>query len=276
MLDSNNNAAIVETNIVDVVNKRTMGRIESVAHYARWEGLKAAERAALDLVKERVSGASILDLGVGGGRTVAPLLELSDRYVGIDYSQAMVAVCKNKFPGVDFRHCDARDLSDFPDQSFDVVTFFCEGICMVDHQGRLAILREVRRVLKPGGVFIFSTYNQDSANHCAQRPFNWPYFHWTWNPIRLAVRSTRFVQMTFKSAVNRGRNRKFDLRGPEYSIINDVFHEYATMIYFISLSNQIKQLNDSGFCSDIKVLDLNGDPVVSASTDNTLTFIATA
>jgi ubiquinone/menaquinone biosynthesis C-methylase UbiE len=73
----------------------------------------------------------------------------------------MIAICRERFPVMDFRLCDARNLSMFSDNSFDVVFFSFNGIDYVGHAGRLAILAEVHRVLRPDGVFWFSTHNRD-------------------------------------------------------------------------------------------------------------------
>ena len=58
--------------------------------------------------------------------------------------------------------------------------FSCNGIGMVAHQDRLSIMREVHRLLKPGGVFLFSTHNQNCPDHSAG--FRLPEFEFTRNP----------------------------------------------------------------------------------------------
>ena len=63
-------------------------------------------------------------------------------------------------------------------------------------------------------------------------------------------------------------------RSPEYSIINDVFYDYATMMYYISLEAQRRQLEAIGFRSEAPAFDLSGRIIHSDTTDNTLTFLA--
>jgi SAM-dependent methyltransferase len=272
VLDSGSNKNPCVENAVDAVNKPTMNAAAR-SWYASARYLRNAEAQALKIVSEEVRDQPILDLGVGGGRTVEPLMAISKDYIGLDYAEEMVDVCRSLYPGVDFRHGDARDLSQFDDNSFAMVVFSCEGICMVDHQGRMAILGEVLRILRPGGIFLFSTMNQDSDDHT--RGYQFPKFQASWNPARLLVRSARFIQVTAISLANRYKNKKRDIRTPEFSIINDIFHDYSTMIYYVSLENQRKQLDSVGFQAQATALDLKGDVIEDAAVvDCIITLIA--
>jgi ubiquinone/menaquinone biosynthesis C-methylase UbiE len=113
-------------------------------------------------------GASILDLGVGAGRTTPHLRALARRYVGLDFASAMIERSRQKFPDLTFVHGDAADLSAFEARSFDVVVFSFNGLgCLQADEAREACLREVHRVLAPGGVFLFSLHN---PSHLFFRP----------------------------------------------------------------------------------------------------------
>ena len=103
----------------------------------------------------------ILDLGVGAGRTTGHLAPSASQYVGVDLSDAMVTACRTAFPDVTFVQGDASHLASIAgDQSFDAVIFSLNGIdCLPDDGTRECCLGEVRRILPPEGVFIFSTHN---------------------------------------------------------------------------------------------------------------------
>lgn len=123
----------------------------------------------------------ILDLGVGGGRTTPHLSQLASRYVGIDYAEEMIRVCRTKFPRLQFAVADASDLSGFEAGSFDAVIFSFNGL---DHlcpdQKRQRCLQECHRVLKPGGVFIFSSHNPRAL-----------FVDWCWDRERLRMLATQ-------------------------------------------------------------------------------------
>lgn len=137
-----------------------------VDHYDHRTELFASERALFAAHLPR--DASILDVGVGAGRTTLHLSAVASRYVGIDYADAMVARCRLKFPDLTFQTMDATDMSSFATGSFDVVVFSFNGIDTIpDPQGRRQCLTECARVLKTGGVFLCSVHN---ARYLLYRP----------------------------------------------------------------------------------------------------------
>ena len=102
---------------------------------------------------------SILDLGVGGGRTTPFLSANTKNYIGVDYSSSMINVCIKKYPSLQFLTLDASDLSTFKAENFEVAVFLFNGVDYLLESKRLSCLNEVNRVLKPDGLFIFSTHN---------------------------------------------------------------------------------------------------------------------
>lgn len=256
---------------IDYINKKTMHH--SVSEYAesQQDGLTKSENAALDYVKDAVDK-PILDIGIGGGRTVEALLQISKDYVGIDYVDDMVVECKQKYPDVNFKQGDARKLSSFQDNSFQTIMFSMNGISMVDHKGRIDILNEVYRLLSPGGAFLFSTYNLDNKVH--MKFFQPPKFIFSTNPLRLVVRSLRYAKNSLISMINRFRYKRLEIQTNEYSIVNDICHNYATMLYYITYPNQIKQLTNVGFDSSVVAFDLSGNVIETETQSNSIFYVA--
>jgi SAM-dependent methyltransferase len=145
----------------EAVNLRTYGIPQVASYYAALSYLTPCEKVLFrSYIK---AGVHVLDLGVGGGRTTAYLSRIASRYVGVDYSEAMVQACKNKYLQLDFRLADASDLSPFEDESFDAIVFSFNGLdSVIPNKKRSRCLRECGRVLRPGGVFIFSSHNPRS------------------------------------------------------------------------------------------------------------------
>lgn len=118
-------------------------------------------------IPEVVDGAAVLDLGCGTGRDVYVLSQLvgaSGRVIGLDMTEEQLAVAlatddwhRDRFgferSNVSFHRGFIEDLSFVPDASLDLVV----SNCVVNLSPRKdLVLREVLRVLKPGGEFYLS------------------------------------------------------------------------------------------------------------------------
>jgi len=101
---------------------------------------------------------TILDVGCGGGQTVQTLAAAASdgKVYGVDYSPTSVAATRSKNAGavaagrVDIREASVSKLP-FPDGMFDLVTAVETHYYWPD---LVADMREVLRVLKPGGTFV--------------------------------------------------------------------------------------------------------------------------
>ena len=144
-----------------------------VRHYAQLKLLQPAEQAVLTRLNPQLAQMKMLDIGVGGGRTTHHFHQRVGDYVGIDYAAEMIAACRQRFadgsPPLALEVGDARDMGDFPDQSFDLILFSFNGIDYISHADRLRVLKEIHRVGKPGGYFCFSSHNLQGI----ERAFDW-------------------------------------------------------------------------------------------------------
>lgn len=130
---------------------------EAVAVYAEAASLMDVEDRIIR--REVPTGARLLDLGCGTGRTTIPLARMGYRVTGVDLAPAMIAAAHARAPDLDFRVMDASALA-FPDGAFDAACFLLNGLdCVVPRSARARVMTEVRRVLRPGGVFIYSSHN---------------------------------------------------------------------------------------------------------------------
>ncbi len=106
---------------------------------------------------------TILDIGCGTGRHAVELARRGYAVTGIDLSESMLAVAKEKAAKagviIDFRRCDARAMP-FAGE-FDAAIMLCEGAfpLMETDAMNFQILQNAAKALKPGGTFIFTTLN---------------------------------------------------------------------------------------------------------------------
>ena len=101
----------------------------------------------------------VLDVGCGGGFLSNYLAQKNCAVTGVDLSAASLHVAGHydATGRVDYQQADALALP-FPNGTFDAVT----AMDFLEHIDRPeAVIAEIGRVLKPGGVFIFHTFNRN-------------------------------------------------------------------------------------------------------------------
>jgi ubiquinone/menaquinone biosynthesis C-methylase UbiE len=98
-------------------------------------------------------GTVALDLRAGSGALTGALLERGCTVTAVDAAPGMVAKVARLHPAAETHLMDVHQL-EFPDASFDLV---CAGFVMHLLDNPAAAAAEVHRVLRPGGVFSFST-----------------------------------------------------------------------------------------------------------------------
>lgn len=245
---------------MDSINRATWSNPATVRWFESFEGYTdPGERAALESVAAAARDGAILDLGVGAGRTVPLLRAISQRYTAIDYTPALVAACKELHPGVEVSLGDARDLSRFPAESFRLVVFSYNGIDAVDVTDRALILAEVARVLEKGGMFVFSSHNQDGPGHGEKLSLD---VNMSKNPLKLALRFARSVSHLGEKLQNRAHNSRLNEVHDGYSIMNPAAHDHGLLVYYTALWKQLEDLQRAGFQPDPLVFgNLNGLPL---------------
>lgn len=126
-----------------VLNSMNQPRFEFFDRYiSDWKGLK------------------VLDVGCGGGFTCEFMAKRGAQVSGVDISDVSIATAKSHAAesglSIDYRISKGEKLP-HEDNTFDVVTCVdvLEHVEDVDQ-----VVREIHRVLKPGGTFLFDTINK--------------------------------------------------------------------------------------------------------------------
>jgi SAM-dependent methyltransferase len=238
---------------MDRINRKAWRSPATIDQYAHSEGwTDPGERAALERIALEASGEPILDIGVGGGRTVPLLRAISQNYVAIDYTEELVAACRARFPGVDVMHGDARDLSRFKSGSFKLVVFSFNGIDSINHEDRVHVLDEVYRVLRKGGVFLFSVHNKDGPGYDEPLSFG---FYPTRNPFKLGARFLRSLRYAAVAAYNHRRYSRLNLEANDYAIMNASAHSHGILVHYTSLENELREIETAGFLPGTEVYE---------------------
>lgn len=253
-------------------NRSTYTTAGVVRHYRQLSRLQPAEKTFLDRFQDQLPTMKMLDVGVGGGRTTQHFAPLVAEYIGIDYSAEMIAACQQRFSdslqSEAFKIGDARDLSQFPNNSFDFILFSFNGIDYVSHRDRVQILQEIQRVGKSGCYFFFSSHNLQGI----AKEFDYK----KQISLNLIKTYTNLVMLAllrlFNASITRDR-----IETAGHLIIKDESHNFRLATYYIRPTEQIKQLLPSfnsievfSWKTGLKILDVDD---LSANSDMWLYYL---
>jgi ubiquinone/menaquinone biosynthesis C-methylase UbiE len=124
---------------------------------------------AYEFARDFITGKDTADIGCADGYGTTYLADYSRSTVGVDYSEATIAEARKKHAAKSNLAFKAGKVPPIPlpDASMDVITAFQ----FIEHiHNRPGFMKDVKRVLKPGGVFICTTPN--SRMSIARNPFH--------------------------------------------------------------------------------------------------------
>jgi SAM-dependent methyltransferase len=261
---------------LDEINQRAWTTRDAFREFTRekkWSD--PGEASAFAWVTNECRGQPLLDIGVGAGRTIPMMMQISFTYTGVDYTASLLDQSRRYFPGVDLRHMDARNMSALPSDHYALTAFSWNGIDCVDYADRERILKEMHRVTRPGGLVLFSTHNRGGPGF-NERPLQLlPRF--SVNPLRFGWRVVRAARHLPVALYNYRRHAPLHRDYEGYSIRTAAAHMFGIVIVYTTLAEQRRQLDALGF--EVQAVFGSGDgkliaPETQASDAWWLHFIA--
>jgi SAM-dependent methyltransferase len=234
--------ALRDTNTIAEYNQRQFEQLTVVYPYASATDLTPAEQMIFEQYRDSHLSKRVLDIGVGGGRTTGWLASAASSYIGIDYSLTMIELCRGRFPEYQFEPCDARDLSRFKAGSFEFVLFSFNGIDFMGHRDRMRIMKEVKRLLVPDGIFAFSSHNLDRAStHTLYHDMRWSKL------FRRPLHTAKGLWRVGLRLLNYARHSRMQEWNDGYAILLDPGSEFTLPMYYVNVAEQRRQLQEAGF-----------------------------
>jgi SAM-dependent methyltransferase len=147
---------------------RKGGRWEPDEFFATGEAELAGVLASGEELGLPVAGAAFLDFGCGAGRITRAAAGRFERAVGVDIAEGMLETARRlngDRPNAEFLVNTRPDLAQFEDGAFDLAY----STIVLQHQPARAVaagyLRELVRVVRPGGGLVFQLPTRMSALH---------------------------------------------------------------------------------------------------------------
>ena len=227
----------VRDDAVDMANGEVFNDAERQYARAASSGLTSQELRCLQAIPDAQRG-SVLDIGVGAGRTTGPLAALFRYYEGIDYADKLVAIAKRNYPDQNLRVMDARKLD--VHETYDCIFFSFNGLDCISYQDRTRFLEASYRALKPGGYLIYSTHN---LAHSRTATYMANFF--VREQLPFILRPWRLFEMLS----NRKRLFARQWRSPDgrFCIVNDVGLRFGLLMVYVDIPAELGLLHSYGF-----------------------------
>lgn len=123
---------------------------------------KPLDRQLLDCFAAHVSG-PVCDMGCGPGHVARYLHERGVDIFGIDLSSGMLAQARRLNPAIRFELGDMQALT-LADASLAGITAFY-SLIHISRENVVAVLRELKRVLRPNGLLFIAFHIGDEKRH---------------------------------------------------------------------------------------------------------------
>lgn len=233
-------------------NERSYNNAEIVNYYSDFisAGLFHYEELLID--KYFVIGGKTLDVGCGAGRVTIPLFERGYQVIGMDYAEKMIAAARALNGSVDYRVGNILSTS-FSDQEFDNIIFSFNGLMLFGtYEYRLSETKEIRRILKRDGNFIFTTPYLDNK---VTKPY------WTEKANSLGINVN---DMTWEQQIELGE---------EY--LEDCNNEFFLHVPFISEIKKMMDEADMEILFSARRLDYSGLEKMEEELDDNYLWVVT-
>jgi 2-polyprenyl-6-hydroxyphenyl methylase / 3-demethylubiquinone-9 3-methyltransferase len=146
-----------------------------------------ARRKLLEELHLEPRGRQALDVGCGGGLVCEDIARLGFEVTGVDPSDSSLATARDHARSqrlvIRYDRANGESLP-YPERSFDVV--FCFDV--LEHVRDLPqVVREIARVLKPGGVLCYETLNRTWLSYLVAIKIGQEWRRWAFVPKNLHV-----------------------------------------------------------------------------------------
>ena len=132
--------------------------------------LHLIHQKAYENASELTEGKKVLDLGCNTGYGSNIIKNSCKEIIGVDVSEKAIKMAQDLYvnKGIEYKLIDGKQLP-FSENSFDVVVSFQVIEHIIEHE---EYLKEIQRVLVPGGKVIFTTPNRMIRLYPGMKPWN--------------------------------------------------------------------------------------------------------
>lgn len=161
--------------------------------------------AMMEMVPKKLEGKSILDAGCAAGWYTSQFVERGANVTAIDVSYEMVKAAKESMgEKATFLCHDLQEVLPFEDHTFDVIV---SSLTLHYLENWNQVFQEFRRVLKPGGEFIYSIHHpfMDFTKFTCKNYFEKQLLLDTWVKPNITI-EVEFFRRSLQDVINETTN----------------------------------------------------------------------
>lgn len=174
-----------------------------------------------------------VEAGTNGGRILLNMKEMGfTALAGFDNVPELIdaAIARNPDRDIDFQVQDAVQLT-YPDASFDQILYLQQILCLLEAEDRVKAMQESLRILKPGGIGLFSFLNFESRS--SEFPFS--------------------IYIAYLKALRKLRGDALSIQNLPWLVLGGKFNLQSTLldrspyVYWYRISEAYAELKSVGF-----------------------------
>jgi SAM-dependent methyltransferase len=176
---------------------------------ARWDKRRHRRPPLLvEWLQYLPAGASLLDLGCGGGQDAGDLARRGYRIVGVDRTSALLSAGRRRYRSLPLVRADLRDLP-FQAMSFDGLWAAASLMHLPKSEAR-QILADLYRLIRPGGLFVATVTYGTKSRLVTDGWVPGRYFaRWRKDELARAVRRAGWTILELNVVTNRERKGRW-------------------------------------------------------------------
>ena len=194
---------------------------------------------------------TILDIGCGTGRTTISMYKFGYNVTGLDIVPAMIKnakeIAESRNLKIKYEIGDATNLN-YEDNTFDNILFSFNGWTQIPgNNNRLEALKEIFRILKPDGYFIFTANTRKIGRFTLFWIKQWIRFY-ILKPLGLTIEEVNFGDMFFNREDNNKRfQQKQYIHIPSLKEVHNQVTKVGFNLVFVEKGNTICSNNTGNY-----------------------------
>ena len=216
--------------MTNIYTKKSEDTWNTIAHSFNSTRRKAWHEC-LDFINSLPKNSIVADIGSGNGRHLIPCAKRCNMVIGIDVSEELLKIIKDKLyennlKNIDLIHSDAVNIP-IKSNYLDAVLFIATLHNIPERYRRQKSLKEINRILKPGGKTIISVWSrwQDKfrqhfirqlLNRFDKNEFGDINIHWRQHGLNIPRYYHLYSKREFKNDLEQSGLKILKLEGVKY------------------------------------------------------------